>query len=193
MKLRTLISSGMGIILLTAFSFSLIIPAVLVLFIRSKKHEKLFKVILLVLYLFCVFYLTLLDRQSGENGRIIFEPFWTYQFFSYAQYRWQIYLNIILFLPLGFLLPWSFKTSFMHAVLTGFLLSVFLEMIQYFFKLGLCEVDDVIHNTIGTVTGYGYWKALDHFNQIHGDKFRVSIIDRWIKIKNWCSMMFKEK
>lgn len=64
-------------------------------------------------------------------------------------YWWDIVLNILLFIPLGFLLGrkgWK-------AILFGFLLSAFIELAQYVFLLGYCEADDVLNNTIGCVLG----------------------------------------
>lgn len=60
-------------------------------------------------------------------------------------YWWDITLNILLFIPLGFLLGrkgWK-------AVFLGFLISAFIECAQYLFLLGYCEADDVLNNTIG--------------------------------------------
>ena len=51
--------------------------------------------------------------------------------------------------PIGFLLGdkgWK-------AILYGFLLSAFIEFIQYIAVLGYCEADDVLNNTIGCGIG----------------------------------------
>ena len=64
-------------------------------------------------------------------------------------YWWDIVLNILLFIPLGFLTGrkgWK-------AILYGFLLSAFIELIQYIAVLGYCEADDVLNNTIGAAIG----------------------------------------
>ena len=64
-------------------------------------------------------------------------------------YWWDIALNILLFIPFGF--PLGDKGW--KAILYGFLLSAFIELIQYIAVLGYCEADDVLNNTIGTVIG----------------------------------------
>ena len=74
-------------------------------------------------------------------------------------YWWDIVLNILLFIPLGFLLG----VKGWKAILFGFLLSAFIECAQYLFLLGYCEADDVLNNTIGTVVGIGVWKMLSVF------------------------------
>jgi glycopeptide antibiotics resistance protein len=63
--------------------------------------------------------------------------------------------NILLFIPLGFLLPLlvkRFRNIFL-IVLTGFLLSVFYECTQLLTGIGIFDVDDMILNTFGTLLG----------------------------------------
>ena len=44
--------------------------------------------------------------------------------------------------------------------MTALILSVFIELSQFVFNFGWCEVDDVISNTLGAMIGYGVlWKA----------------------------------
>ena len=64
-------------------------------------------------------------------------------------------LNIILFIPLGFLLPtiWSDFRSLKKTVLVGFSLSLTIELLQLF-TFRLTDVDDLITNTLGTALGY---------------------------------------
>lgn len=61
----------------------------------------------------------------------------------------DIRLNILLFVPLGFLIGgWK-------GILIGFSLSTFIEATQYFGRIGYCELDDILNNTIGTGLGAG--------------------------------------
>lgn len=67
-------------------------------------------------------------------------------------------LNILLYYPLGYLLPILFpKLKPKHIILVGCLCSVATEVTQYILKLGWCETDDVIHNTLGTAIGVWVW------------------------------------
>lgn len=44
--------------------------------------------------------------------------------------------------------------------MTAVVLSVFIELSQFIFNLGWCEVDDVISNTLGAMIEYWIlWKA----------------------------------
>lgn len=64
-------------------------------------------------------------------------------------------LNIILFVPLGFLLPmiWKEYRSLRTAALAGLILSVLIEVLQIF-TFRLTDVDDLITNTAGAVLGF---------------------------------------
>jgi glycopeptide antibiotics resistance protein len=64
--------------------------------------------------------------------------------------------NMVGFIPFGFLLPlllpW-FRNGF-KILLSGFLLSLCFETAQLIFDLGVFDVDDLILNTLGCLTGF---------------------------------------
>lgn len=64
-------------------------------------------------------------------------------------------LNIMLFMPLGFLLPaiWKEYRSLRAVFVSGLFLSLFIETLQIF-TFRLTDVDDLITNTAGAVLGY---------------------------------------
>lgn len=66
----------------------------------------------------------------------------------------DIIKNIVLFVPLGFIIGGR------KGVAIGFILSCGIETTQYFTRLGYCEVDDVLHNTIGTAIGVFAFKEI---------------------------------
>lgn len=66
----------------------------------------------------------------------------------------DIIKNIALFVPLGFIIGGR------KGVFIGFILSCGIEATQYFTRLGYCELDDVLNNTIGTVIGVGIRNCL---------------------------------
>ena len=63
--------------------------------------------------------------------------------------------NIILFIPFGIICPilWRCKRSFWHTVMSGFLLSLLIEISQLF-NFRVTDVDDLLMNTLGTAVGY---------------------------------------
>ena len=73
--------------------------------------------------------------------------------------------NIIMFLPMGFFVPSMIEdkgikvdgkriSAFAVTTMSGFLFSVVIELVQYITCLGLCDIDDVILNTVGGILGY---------------------------------------
>ncbi|WP_353856346.1 VanZ family protein [Bacillus sp. Bos-x628] len=67
--------------------------------------------------------------------------------------------NILLFVPLGFLLYWRYrKMCWQKAILAGFILSTMIEVLQWIFSqfdiiTRSSDIDDMILNTIGTAIG----------------------------------------
>ena len=87
-------------------------------------------------------------------------PLWSY--FDYAENSYLMemaainILNVVLFVPVGFLLSCAFRQMTWQRVLAiGAGMSVTIEVLQLIFKRGLCETDDVIHNVVGCMIGYG--------------------------------------
>jgi len=134
--------------------------------------------LLLPAYLLLNLYFTLLMREPGEDYPIILTPLrsyfavlgWDIQSFSAVgqllQGAWEepiafafetligIMQNLILFIPFGFLLCGATdqpRTS--RILLLGFLLSLSIELCQLLFRLGWFEVDDILHNVLGTYLG----------------------------------------
>lgn len=70
-------------------------------------------------------------------------------------------LNVLLFLPLGVLLPvlWQQFRSGVHAVLFGLGTSAFIELLQIF-TLRATDINDLITNTLGTFLGWALGRAL---------------------------------
>jgi glycopeptide antibiotics resistance protein len=97
---------------------------------------------------------------EGEK-KANFKPFATIKLFYESrrlnmEYKVNNLLgNILLFMPLGFLLPLlvkRFRNVFV-ILLTGFLLSLFYECTQLLTGIGVFDVDDMILNTSGTLIG----------------------------------------
>lgn len=75
----------------------------------------------------------------------------------------EILLNVIgnstMFIPTGIMTPLIYKNlySFKKTVLTGFLISLTIEIIQLPFAVRCSDVDDLILNTLGCIAGYGIY------------------------------------
>lgn len=79
-------------------------------------------------------------------------------------------LNIIIFIPLSFLLSgavhkksYSLVSTFFIGIIAGILFTISIESIQYFSATRTSTLVDVTNNTIGTILGvvlFGFWKKL---------------------------------
>lgn len=68
--------------------------------------------------------------------------------------------NVVMFVPLGYFLPalWPRLRQFFFILLSSVVIIVFIELFQYFFGLGSCDVDDFILNIPGVLMGWGIYR-----------------------------------
>lgn len=85
--------------------------------------------------------------------------------------------NVVIFAPLGFLLPIIIGKlqRISYILFVGFLLSTFFELIQYIFKIGSSDIDDIILNVLGCAIGYWIFLGFVHFFG-NGEKFYVATL-----------------
>ena len=74
---------------------------------------------------------------------------------------WQFLLNIVMFVPLGFLLPIVFKKlrSWRGVLMVSFIFTVATELLQLLSYRGT-DIDDVIANTLGGLCGFALYLVL---------------------------------
>ena len=117
------------------------------------------RVISILFFIYCILllWLTVLSRQPRNGDRIFkYELFWSYRAWiageSYGKAESiQNIKNIIVFIPFGYLFPKC--NSIIKVMITAALFSLIIEIVQYVFNIGWCEVDDVICNTFGALLG----------------------------------------
>lgn len=157
MAFRRIVSTNMGITMLTTLILSAIIPISVIKLTKSKKNEnRIWCILILILYMIVILYLTIFDRNPNKVRTMNLVPFWSYSNIALPQYRWQIYMNIFLFIPFGFMFTYATGHKLLITLIAGIVFSIIIEIIQYIWALGLCEFDDVFHNSLGTLLGYVY-------------------------------------
>ncbi|WP_057911404.1 VanZ family protein [Peribacillus muralis] len=120
---------------------------------------------------------TMIEDQLGlKHNFIPFKIF--YEAMSYGSLSFgitillkQVVGNIILFIPMGFVLPIIFVNiqNIKKVILIGFLSSLSIELFQGLagFWIGYnyraVDIDDLIFNVLGTVVGFLIWKFLYRF------------------------------
>lgn len=101
---------------------------------------------------------TVLFRSSGGTQELSLIPLISFLNAKKEPELYRtMYMNMLLFMPLGLSLPFAISDKSQHniliTVLVGNLLSVAIEACQYVFSLGRCETDDIIMNTLGVIIG----------------------------------------
>lgn len=125
----------------------------------------------MVLYAAVCVYVLFGIRHPARVTRVNLEPFRVLQrAVSFADgihiQNWGqlriIVLNILLFVPFGYLLPvlWNKADRWWKTVLLGFALSLTVELLQLITRLGMFDVDDLINNTIGAGVGYLLYRIM---------------------------------
>ncbi len=114
-------------------------------------------------YLVVVFGATTLSRGGFYEDIVRLQLFYSYRDawndFSITEWR-NIILNILMFVPLGFLLP-CLHGKFRKAgwtYLAGLVLTAVIEILQLVLKRGIFEMDDLLNNLVGTMIGYGLYR-----------------------------------
>lgn len=144
--------------------FNLIIATAILLIAWSVLNAKFdkFKILInLFAFLFSIFlaiYATIVRREIGDLD-VELRPFYTFVMAqSQVEYYRTFFMNCLLFVPLGVSMPYMLsrkprKWIIAIPVVFACLLSVGIEYCQYYYKLGRCETDDVIANTLGAAVG----------------------------------------
>ncbi len=114
-------------------------------------------VCILLIYITAVVYIVLMSRELGEYSGVNLRLWSTWG--TTVTKRAYFIENILLFIPMGILMPCAFK-SFRKPYISipGILIfSLMIEAIQYAFSMGYAEIDDVVTNTMGGIIGFVIW------------------------------------
>ena len=135
---------------------------------------KRIKIVLFIISIGFILWMTIFTRHSSGVHTIEMRPFWALQDFIKGDNDWEqnaLYWieNVLLFIPFGLLFP---SKDIRFALIAGVIFSIVIEIVQYFACLGLCELDDVICNGLGTFLGFKMVAFVQNFikrsNRKHG-------------------------
>lgn len=133
-------------------------------FLGWKRGAKWSAGLLLVEYLVLLLTLAVLMRIIHPVRAYDFSPFWSYRAVLQSgkdTLLTQNIANVGAFVPIGLLLGCTFGRMKWWKVLSiggGF--SLLIEVLQFFFKRGFAEFDDVFHNVLGCAIGYGVYQGI---------------------------------
>lgn len=134
---------------------------------EKRKRQRIFAQLLYLLYLCTAVYMLFFSESVGRTGYdeyhynlIPFDTIRRYILYADVVGRKAVILNllgnIIGFLPIGFFPP-LLNTKYRRLHVTVLLaagLSILVELIQLVTRVGSCDIDDVILNTLGGFLGY---------------------------------------
>lgn len=108
-------------------------------------------------YVFLVLWSTVVRRIGRDSFGLKLLPYWNLDELLSLKDPLdfvEIGLNLVLFVPIGLLLAGIFsRWKVWKIALIGCGMSVSIEILQLVLRCGLCETNDVIHNTIGCIVG----------------------------------------
>ena len=149
--------------LLVGFLVVFVIGTVLFLsFLGPKRGARFSAGLLLVEYMVLLLMLTVFCRKSLDVREFHVIPFRSYWYiWEGGRFLVQVFMNVLAFVPIGLLLGCTFgrmnwKTVFL--ISGGF--SLVIEALQFVFKRGFAEFDDVFHNVVGCAIGFGLYLAV---------------------------------
>lgn len=158
----------------------LLVTVFVLLYVKKLSYKKIpwwkFGVLFLfVTYFYCMLQITLLSRYTSEmfgNADLSILVKWQMNDMEKAYFV----SNIIMFVPMGVLLPMLFKWSkyLLTSLPVAIVLSCLIELIQLKRKIGYCQLDDVVANIIGFLIGYLGFVAI--FEVVLGIKAICKII-----------------
>lgn len=126
---------------------------------RSMSKTQGITLFLLCCWLLLVLALTTLSRGGNFTGSFNIDLFSAY---ANAWNKWSIselqliIFNMLMFTPLGFLLPlfWKKAEKFKITFFVSIGLTICIETVQLLTGTGIFELDDLFHNCIGSLFGY---------------------------------------
>ena len=131
----------------------------------AEKYRNLVLIVVSLTYLCGLFYMVgFRGHRVGLGGvNIRFPgPFWkAIKNHHYGLSTNRSVLNMLLFVPFGYLLPQRKPLKWYQVVGVGLLTSLLIETCQLVFRFGVFELDDLVKNTMGAALGWLLYAGLD--------------------------------
>ena len=148
-------SGDLGMVLYTlCLLFALVeIGNVILTVSHSRGEIKPQYAVLFVLYILAILVVTLITRQTRTETVLQTELFASVKSF------------LLMFMPLGYLFVQMHPRKLGDAAQVlgiGVMLSTIIESCQLIFRLGNCDVDDILANTFGALLGLVLYKIVHH-------------------------------
>lgn len=134
---------------------------------------------ILTFYLAFVYTLTIYAREVTSEATMQLSLFWSYKHILSGDKNmfFEVFWNVVMLMPYGFLASFISKSKAKWSVfLSGFMLSVGIELTQLFTHRGLFEYDDILHNTLGTAIGIALFYVASKIISSFEKKYKIQLI-----------------
>lgn len=125
-----------------------------------RKEWRLFAGLLAIEYIVLIYCATVVFRSYSETVGHNLTLFWSYREIGNGKHDLLVenIMNVVAFVPVGLLLSYVSRSSkWWMVLLIGFDISLSIELLQFLLKRGFSELDDVFHNTLGCLIGFGLY------------------------------------
>lgn len=134
------------------------ILSLLAVFWGKMKPWRIVNGTLALLFASVLLFITVGSRGETPHGGVNLLPLHSFYLArtENQEYYRSMLMNVLLFFPLGLTLPFGLagrKRPVLLSLAIGAALSVCIEALQYFLRIGWTETDDVIMNTLGVLLG----------------------------------------
>lgn len=144
--------------------FALIVVIIYVIIHKITKTKIRYFSVLAIFYLSALLQITVIRdgiNFSGSRKPWQMEP-WTWTVYQLRGGWWTfiypLFGNIFWFIPMGIILGKRF--GFLVTILLAGLISLSIETLQWLFKNGVSDIDDIIFNVTGAAIGYIFYYLL---------------------------------
>ena len=131
-------------------------------FLGPKRGTRFSAGLLLAEYMVLILLLAVVFRKLLDVREFHVIPFRSYWYiWEGGRFLVQVFMNVLAFVPIGLLLGCAFGRLRWKTVLwIGGGFSLLIEVLQFAFKRGFAEFDDVFHNVLGCAIGFGVYLAV---------------------------------
>jgi glycopeptide antibiotics resistance protein len=122
--------------------------------------------LLLIIYLAVLFWIIVLKLNISFTYKgtqnVNFIPFREPLLYNGRIDYNEIFLNILIFVPLGLYVGILFKNlTTARKIFSFFMVSLFCEVCQFVLRIGAFDITDIINNTLGGIIGLVLYKGLE--------------------------------
>lgn len=148
--------------------FSVLFPfaAIALGVMGMKRHGQRVNRVMVALFgaaILAIGYVTLFSRDGTSSTKVLFGFYKVQQAFTTGSFQplEHVLMNIILFLPFGFLMTGCCpgkSDKLLYVLACAYIFTTSIEAIQYVLRIGECDLEDLVANVLGGVAGWGAYK-----------------------------------